>query len=205
MTIPPTARGSKIVAMGHYQPAKVLTNADLTRIVDTTDEWITSRVGIKERRVAETETVADMATAAAGKALANAGLGPYDIDQVVVATCSSIDRCPNVACRVANNLGITAPAAFDLMLTGRTVWERPAPAGDIFIDTTRKYAVIGINHDSHNTFMVLDLATGKRRAHSPAWGDWWVGPAGSAGVWVTHRTFCGEVYNCKLHTSYLID
>jgi 3-oxoacyl-[acyl-carrier-protein] synthase-3 len=106
--------GSKILAMGHYQPAKVLTNEDLTRIVDTTDEWIVSRVGIKERRVAEHETVADMATAAAGKALANAGLSAADIDQVVVATCSSVDRCPNVACRVANNLGINAPAAYDL-------------------------------------------------------------------------------------------
>ncbi|GAA4208810.1 beta-ketoacyl-ACP synthase III [Actinocatenispora rupis] len=106
--------GSKILAMGHYQPAKVLTNEDLTRIVDTTDEWITTRVGIKERRVAEHETVADMATAAAGKALANAGLSAADIDQVVVATCSSVDRCPNVATRVAHNLGISAPAAYDL-------------------------------------------------------------------------------------------
>ncbi|HEY3502566.1 MAG TPA: beta-ketoacyl-ACP synthase III [Actinocatenispora sp.] len=109
-----SAIGSKILAMGHYQPAKVLTNEDLTKIVDTTDEWITTRVGIKERRVAEHETVADMATAAAGKALANAGLSAADIDQVVVATCSSVDRCPNVATRVAHNLGIAAPAAYDL-------------------------------------------------------------------------------------------
>lgn len=109
-----TVTGSKIIAMGHYQPAKVLTNEDLTHIVDTTDEWITSRVGIKERRIAEAETVADMATAAAGKALANAGLTPADIDLVAVANCTSVDRCPNVACRVAANLGITAPAAFDM-------------------------------------------------------------------------------------------
>jgi 3-oxoacyl-[acyl-carrier-protein] synthase III len=108
------AAGSKIVALGHYQPAKVLTNEDLTKIVDTTDEWIQSRVGIRERRVAENETVADMATAAAGKALANAGLVAADIDLVVVANCSSVDRCPNVACRVAANLGIKAPAAYDL-------------------------------------------------------------------------------------------
>lgn len=106
--------GSKIVAMGHYQPSKVLTNDDLAAMVDTTDEWITSRVGIKERRVAEHETVADMATAAAGKALAHSGLVAADIDMVVVANCTSVDRCPNVACRVAASLGVSAPAAFDL-------------------------------------------------------------------------------------------
>ncbi len=106
--------GSKIVAVGHYQPARVLTNEDLAQIVDTSDEWIRDRVGIVTRRVADTETVADMATAAAGKALAASGLAAADIDLVAVATCSSVDRCPNVATRVAAKLGITAPAAYDL-------------------------------------------------------------------------------------------
>jgi len=108
------ATGSKITAVGHYQPAKVLTNEDLAQIVDTSDEWIRDRVGIVTRRVADTETVADMATAAAGKALAASGLTPADIDLVAVATCSSVDRCPNVATRVAARLGITAPAAYDI-------------------------------------------------------------------------------------------
>ncbi len=106
--------GSRIVAMGHYQPSRVVTNEDLTKTLDTNDEWIRSRVGIAERRIADTETVADMATFAAEKALAASGLSAADIDLVVVATCSSIDRCPNVATRVANKLGITAPAAYDL-------------------------------------------------------------------------------------------
>jgi 3-oxoacyl-[acyl-carrier-protein] synthase-3 len=106
--------GSAIVAMGHYQPSRVLTNDELTRMVDTTDEWIQSRVGIRERRIADNETVADMAAAAADKALANSGLTPADIDLVVVATTSSMDRCPNVATRVAKKLGITAPGAYDL-------------------------------------------------------------------------------------------
>ncbi|HET6215086.1 MAG TPA: beta-ketoacyl-ACP synthase III [Micromonosporaceae bacterium] len=106
--------GSKIISLGHYQPARVLTNHDLAQMVDTNDEWIRSRVGIVERRIADTETVADMATAAAGKALASSGLTPGDIDTVVVATCSSVDRCPNVATRVAHRLGIAAPAAYDL-------------------------------------------------------------------------------------------
>ncbi len=100
--------------MGHYQPSRVLTNDDLARMVDTNDEWIRSRVGIAERRIAESETVADMATAAAEKALANSGLTAADIDLVAVATCSSVDRCPNVATRVAGRLGINAPGAYDI-------------------------------------------------------------------------------------------
>jgi 3-oxoacyl-[acyl-carrier-protein] synthase-3 len=106
--------GTKIVSLGHYQPSRVLTNEDLARVVDTNDAWIRDRVGIAERRIADTESVADMASAAADKALAGSGLTAADIDMVVVATCSSIDRCPNVATRVAARLGIPAPAAFDL-------------------------------------------------------------------------------------------
>ncbi|GIF20954.1 3-oxoacyl-[acyl-carrier-protein] synthase-3 [Actinoplanes tereljensis] len=106
--------GSRIVAMGHYQPSRVVTNDDLASTIDTNDAWIKDRVGIAERRIAGSETVADMATYAAEKALANSGLSAADIDMVVVATCTSIDRCPNVATRVAAKLGIAAPAAFDL-------------------------------------------------------------------------------------------
>ena len=106
--------GSRIVAMGHYQPARVVTNDDLAGIIDTNDAWIRDRVGIGERRVADTESVTDMATFAAEKALAGSGLSAADIDLVIVATCSSIDRCPNVATRVAARLGIAAPGAFDL-------------------------------------------------------------------------------------------
>ncbi|MCI4062014.1 ketoacyl-ACP synthase III [Micromonospora sp. R77] len=106
--------GSRILAMGHYQPSRVVTNDDIAQLVDTNDEWIRDRVGIASRRIAGDETVADMATAAAGKALANSGLTAADIDLVVVATCTSVDRSPNVACRVAAKLGITAPAAYDL-------------------------------------------------------------------------------------------
>jgi 3-oxoacyl-[acyl-carrier-protein] synthase-3 len=107
--------GSRIVALGHYQPARVLTNDELAQTVDTSDEWIRSRVGVETRRIAApNETVADMATAAADKALASSGLTAADIDMVAVATCSSADRCPNVAARVAGALGIKAPAAYDL-------------------------------------------------------------------------------------------
>jgi 3-oxoacyl-[acyl-carrier-protein] synthase III len=106
--------GSKIISLGHYQPSRVLTNDELAEVVNTNDEWIRSRVGIQQRRVADDETVADLASAAAEKALAGSGLTAADIDTVVVATCSSVDRCPNVATRVAARLGIGAPAAYDL-------------------------------------------------------------------------------------------
>ncbi|MEU5564769.1 MULTISPECIES: beta-ketoacyl-ACP synthase III [Micromonospora] len=106
--------GSRIVALGHYQPSRVVTNDELAQMVDTSDEWIRDRVGIATRRIAGDETVADMAAAAAGKALANSGLTAADIDLVVVATCTSVDRSPNVACRVAAKLGIDAPGAYDI-------------------------------------------------------------------------------------------
>src|SRR5262245_45723310 len=107
--------GSRIISLGHYQPSRVVTNDDLAKIVDTNDEWIRDRVGIASRRIAAPEeTVADMACAAAEKALAESGLTAADIDLVVVATCSSVDRRPNVATRVAYRLGIKAPGAYDI-------------------------------------------------------------------------------------------
>ncbi|MGW8364575.1 beta-ketoacyl-ACP synthase III [Streptomyces wedmorensis] len=107
--------GTRIAALGHYQPAKVLTNHDLAEIVDTDDAWITSRVGIRTRHVAgPDEPVDELAAHAAGKALATAGLAPDDIDLVLVATSTAIDRSPNTAARVAARLGMTSPATMDL-------------------------------------------------------------------------------------------
>ncbi|OKK04323.1 3-oxoacyl-ACP synthase [Streptomyces sp. CB03234] len=107
--------GTRIAALGHYQPAKVLTNADLTALVDTSDEWITSRVGIRTRHVAgPDEPVDEMAAHAGAKALAAAGLTPADVDLVLVATSTAIDRSPNTAARVAARLGMGSPATLDL-------------------------------------------------------------------------------------------
>ncbi|MEV8589145.1 beta-ketoacyl-ACP synthase III [Streptomyces sp. NPDC051180] len=107
--------GTRIAALGHYQPAKVLTNHDLAEIVDTDDAWITSRVGIRTRHVAgPDEPVDELAAHAAGKALAAAGLTPGDIDLVLVATSTAIDRSPNTAARVAARLGMASPATMDL-------------------------------------------------------------------------------------------
>ncbi|AWN29454.1 MULTISPECIES: beta-ketoacyl-ACP synthase III [Streptomyces] len=107
--------GSRVLALGHYQPSGVLTNDDLAKIVDTDDAWIRSRVGIRTRHVAAPdETVDSMAAAAAAKALAASGLAPQDIDLVLVATCTAHDRSPNAAARVAARLGLDAPATMDL-------------------------------------------------------------------------------------------
>ncbi|NYH50694.1 MULTISPECIES: beta-ketoacyl-ACP synthase III [Nocardiopsis] len=112
---PSAPGGATIVAFGEYQPSQVLTNADLEARVDTNDEWIQSRVGIRERRIAgPDDTVASMAVAAGGKALAASGLSAEDVDLVIVATCTAQDQIPNTAATVASRLGIAAPGAFDL-------------------------------------------------------------------------------------------
>ncbi|MFF2816262.1 beta-ketoacyl-ACP synthase III [Kitasatospora cineracea] len=105
---------SRIVALGHHQPPKVLTNDDLSAMVDTDDEWIRSRVGIRTRHIAEEETLVDLAVGAAEKALANAGVTADQVDLVAVATCTAVERSPNTAAAVAARLGIPAPAAYEL-------------------------------------------------------------------------------------------
>ncbi|MFJ9175221.1 beta-ketoacyl-ACP synthase III [Streptomyces sp. NPDC102360] len=107
--------GSRIVGIGHHQPARILTNEELAGMVDTNDEWIRSRVGIRTRHIAgPDEPVDELAAHAAAKALAAAGLTAADIDLVVVATSTAVDRSPNTAARVAHRLGIPSPAALDL-------------------------------------------------------------------------------------------
>src|SRR5260370_24007230 len=84
-------------------------------MIDTSDEWIRSRVGIASRRIAaDDESVADMAAAAGGKALAASGLAADDIDLVIVATCTQDAPIPNTSARVAYRLGIRAPGADDV-------------------------------------------------------------------------------------------
>lgn len=108
--------GSSIVSVGHYQPERILDNEELSRLVHTSDEWITRRVGIAQRRVAAPdETVADMATNAARDALQDNGIDPAGIDLVIVATCTNHDRSPSTAAQVARRLGLgTTPAVMDV-------------------------------------------------------------------------------------------
>ncbi|MEU8121208.1 beta-ketoacyl-ACP synthase III [Spirillospora sp. NPDC049024] len=115
LTIPEAAAGARILAFGDYRPARIVTNDELAETVDTNDEWIRSRVGISERRIAgDDEGIVELGVHAAGKALAGSGLAPSDIDLVILATCSAETPMPGHAAQVAHRLGIEAPGAFDL-------------------------------------------------------------------------------------------
>ncbi|MCR5084610.1 MAG: ketoacyl-ACP synthase III [Succinivibrionaceae bacterium] len=106
---------TKILGTGGYLPSKVRTNADLERMVETSDQWIMERTGISERRVAAPgETTATMGAIAARAALESSGLAPQDIDAVLVATTSSSCAYPSTACEIARELGIANAAAMDL-------------------------------------------------------------------------------------------
>jgi 3-oxoacyl-[acyl-carrier-protein] synthase III len=139
------AAGARILAFGGYQPAREVTNAELAATVDTSDEWIRSRVGIASRRIAAPdETVADMAVAAGGKALAASGLAAHDIDLVIVATCTVEAQIPNTAATVARRLGIPAPGAYDLNAACAGFCYALANASDaIRTGTARHVLVVG--------------------------------------------------------------
>lgn len=109
------APGARILGLGDYRPTRVLTNEEISQRVDTSDEWIRTRVGVGERRIAAPEeTVVDMGTAAAGKALAASGLAAEDIDLVITATCTLPETMPIAATRISDRLGILSPGAFDI-------------------------------------------------------------------------------------------
>ncbi|HKB60807.1 MAG TPA: beta-ketoacyl-ACP synthase III [Gallionellaceae bacterium] len=106
---------SKIIGTGSYLPAKVLTNAELEKMVDTTHEWIFSRSGIAERRLAaEDEKTSDLALHASRRAIEAAGIGLDEIDLIIVATTTPDQIFPSTACILQDKLGIKQGAAFDV-------------------------------------------------------------------------------------------
>ena len=108
---PPAA----ILGTGSYAPDRILTNADLSKMVDTTDEWIVSRTGIRERRIAAAhEHASDMAAKAGAAAMRAAGVQPQDIDAVIVATITGDLPFPATACLVQEKLGLPRRTAFDI-------------------------------------------------------------------------------------------
>jgi len=109
------ATGVRIAGVGHYVPKGVLTNADLERMLDTSDEWITTRTGMKERHIATAEEpTSDISVAAARRALASAGIEPKDLDCIIVATVTPDYVFPATACIVGSKLGIPGVPAFDM-------------------------------------------------------------------------------------------
>jgi 3-oxoacyl-[acyl-carrier-protein] synthase-3 len=136
---------AQFVATGRYVPAKVLTNADFERVLDTSDQWIQERSGIRERHVSDDrETIAYMSSVAARAALAEAGLGVEDVDTLLVATASWDRLLPSQACDVQAALGAKNAAAFDVgaacsgFLYATAVGEAMIAAG-----TARTILVIG--------------------------------------------------------------
>jgi 3-oxoacyl-[acyl-carrier-protein] synthase-3 len=110
-----TLRSAKITGSGRYCPQKRLTNAELENLVETSDEWITTRTGIKERRIAaEGEACSDLATRAAENAIEMAGVDPADLDAIIVGTVTGDTQFPATAVYVQDRLGAGRAAAFDL-------------------------------------------------------------------------------------------
>ena len=108
-------RSVGILGLGSYVPEKTLTNFDLEKMVDTSDEWITERTGIKQRHIAaDDEATSDMSLKAAEKALADAGVAPEEIDLIIVATASPDHAFPSTACLIQDRIGAKNAAAFDL-------------------------------------------------------------------------------------------
>lgn len=104
-----------IIGLGIYVPEKKLTNQDLEKMVDTSDEWITTRTGIKERRIADkSQAASDLAINAARDALAQAKLDPKDLDLIIVATITPDTQFPSTACWVQRALGAKKAASFDI-------------------------------------------------------------------------------------------
>ncbi|WP_082509362.1 beta-ketoacyl-ACP synthase III [Curtobacterium sp. Leaf154] len=112
----PALRGSRILGFGHHQPERILTNDELSTMVDTNDEWIRTRTGIQTRRIAgPDDTVTSMAIEAGRRALADAGVSPSAVGLVIVASTTHQDRAPYTAGRVAAALGMTnGPAPIDI-------------------------------------------------------------------------------------------
>ena len=103
----------RILGTGSALPEKIVTNEDLTHMVDTSDEWITKRVGVKERRVCTTESNTDLGEAAARRALAMAGVAPEELDLIIAPTISADSISPGLGPMVQHRLGATCPA-FDI-------------------------------------------------------------------------------------------
>jgi 3-oxoacyl-[acyl-carrier-protein] synthase-3 len=138
-------RHAKITGWGKYVPARVLTNHDLAQMVDTSDEWITTRTGIKERRLrAENDTTSSMSVAAAQKALAVAGITVQDLDLIIVATSSPDYLLPPVASQVQDMLGATC-GAFSLV-AGCSGWVYALTTANQFITTGayNRILVVGV-------------------------------------------------------------
>jgi len=157
---------SKIIGVGSYLPKKLLTNKDLEKSLDTTDEWITSRTGIKERHIANPEEqTSDLAFEAARNAINNASINTEEIDLIIVATTTPDKIFPSTACNVQTKLGIRNCPAFDIQavcsgfIYGLSI-------ADKFIKTNSAKNILVIGADSMSK--ITDYTD---RSNAILWGD----------------------------------
>ncbi len=143
---PPGAPNATILGIGSYRPSRVIPNADVIAAIDSSDEWIQQRSGIKQRRwAAEHETVQMMSVEASRKAVASAGLEMAQIDAIVVATVSHMFQTPAVATAIAHELGTDRPAAFDISAACAGFCHGMALASDMVRGGSAKHVlVIGV-------------------------------------------------------------
>ena len=158
-----------ILGTGYYLPEKILTNSDLEKIVDTSDEWITERTGIKERRIAADDVAtSDLAMRAAEMALKDAKVSPEDLDLIIVATLTSDRIIPSTACMIQDRLGAKNASAFDLSAAcSGFVYGITVAAQFIQCGTYKKALVIGaetlskyINWEDRNTCVLFGDGAG---------------------------------------------
>ena len=143
MRVATGAPGARLLGLGDYRPSRVMTNHELEALVETSDQWIRDRTGIATRRIAaDDETVVDMGTAAAAKAVAAAGIDPTEIDLVLVATCSHRDRLPTVAPQIASRLAIPTPAGLDINAACAGFCYALAQASDAIRAGTAQHALV---------------------------------------------------------------
>jgi 3-oxoacyl-[acyl-carrier-protein] synthase-3 len=185
------ALGSRIAGTGSYVPAKVLTNVDLEKLVDTSDAWITERTGIKERRIAaDDETTSDMAFRASQKALSAAGLAASDLDMIVVATVTPDQQLPACAAYLQQKLGVTQIPAFDIA-AACAGFVYGLSIADQFIRTgmNRHVLVVGVE-------LLSRVTNWEDRNTCVLFGD----GAGAVVVSATEDDTGGRVLSSKLHT-----
>ena len=157
---------SKIIGVGSFLPKKVLTNKDLEKTLDTTDEWIISRTGIKERRiVGPDELTSDLAFEAAKNAINNAKIDANEIDLIIVATTTPDKIFPSVACNVQTKLGIKNCPAFDIQAVC-SGFIYALSVADNFIKTNSAKNILVIGADSMSK--ITDYSD---RSNAILWGD----------------------------------
>ncbi|MBV8117706.1 MAG: ketoacyl-ACP synthase III [Candidatus Eremiobacteraeota bacterium] len=162
-------RGVKIVGVGHHAPDHVVTNADLEQWLDTSDEWITTRTGMKRRHWASSqESTSDLALAAASRALAHAELHPSDIDCFIVCTVTPDYYFPATACLVAAALGAKEKPAFDISIAcSGFIYGLTVASGLVRSGVYRRVMLIGaetlskiLNRDDRSTAILFGDGAG---------------------------------------------